>query len=195
MSDLLVPRSFQEELIRLSEERRVFLEGNILKLITYDGNDDFQTYVDTCIEKDREKRSKTLEVTKQVQDQNKELEKKALELEAKAEENETLMEDLKVALEEAENAKTEAINDLDLMQKKTQFELIGNIVSTALYTIIGVGVITTGLYALAILANSDQITLLGNTWSNMFGILLTNSFSIIGTIMGVKYASEKEKSQ
>jgi hypothetical protein len=26
-------------------------------------------------------------------------------------------------------------------------------------------------------------------WSNMFGILLTNSFSIIGTIMGVKYAS------
>ena len=30
--------------------------------------------------------------------------------------------------------------------------------------------------------------------SNLFGILLTNSFSIIGTIMGVKYASDnKEK--
>jgi hypothetical protein len=27
----------------------------------------------------------------------------------------------------------------------------------------------------------------------MFGILLTNAFSIVGTIMGVKYASEKPK--
>jgi hypothetical protein len=26
----------------------------------------------------------------------------------------------------------------------------------------------------------------------MFGILLTNAFSIVGTIMGVKYATEKE---
>ena len=29
--------------------------------------------------------------------------------------------------------------------------------------------------------------------SNMFSILLTNSFSIIGTIMGVKYASEEKE--
>jgi len=29
-------------------------------------------------------------------------------------------------------------------------------------------------------------------WSNMFGILLTNAFSIIGTIMGIKYASKEE---
>jgi hypothetical protein len=35
-------------------------------------------------------------------------------------------------------------------------------------------------------------TLLGNAWTNMFGILLTNSFSIIGTIMGVKYATESK---
>lgn len=31
-----------------------------------------------------------------------------------------------------------------------------------------------------------------STWSNLFGILLTNSFSIVGTIMGVKYATEKD---
>jgi len=35
-------------------------------------------------------------------------------------------------------------------------------------------------------------TVIGSTWSNIIGILLTNAFSIIGTIMGVKYAS-KEK--
>ena len=46
------------------------------------------------------------------------------------------------------------------------------------------------MYVAAMLANKDT-TILGNAWSNLFGILLTNSFSIIGTIMGVKYATEK----
>jgi len=32
-----------------------------------------------------------------------------------------------------------------------------------------------------------------STWSNLFGILLTNSFSIIGTIMGVKHANGGDK--
>ena len=40
---------------------------------------------------------------------------------------------------------------------------------------------------------SIDTALLGNTWSSLLGILLTNSFSIIGTIMGVKYASESNK--
>ena len=35
--------------------------------------------------------------------------------------------------------------------------------------------------------------LIASTWSNIIGILLTNAFSIIGTIMGVKYASEMKK--
>ena len=30
------------------------------------------------------------------------------------------------------------------------------------------------------------------TWSNIIGILLTNAFSIVGTIMEVKYESEKK---
>jgi hypothetical protein len=29
-------------------------------------------------------------------------------------------------------------------------------------------------------------------WSNIFGILLTNAFSIVGTIMGIKYATENK---
>jgi len=59
----------------------------------------------------------------------------------------------------------------------------------------GVGVTTTALYIFAMITKFDT-TLIGNAWSNLFGILLTNSFSIIGTIMGVKYASNdsKEKS-
>ena len=77
------------------------------------------------------------------------------------------------------------------MQKKTQFELINSIVKVALYIILGVGIVTTGLYVFAMTMGFDT-TILSSAWSNMFGILLTNSFSIVGTIMGVKYASEKK---
>ncbi len=48
------------------------------------------------------------------------------------------------------------------------------------------------MYLLALMKGLDTV-LLGSTWSNMFSILLTNSFSIIGTIMGVKYASEEKE--
>jgi len=103
-----------------------------------------------------------------------------------------LMLELKEALSLAEEAKESAEHDLDILQKKTQFELIGSIVSYALYIIVGTGLITTGLYIMAIISDSSEITLIGSTWSNLFGILLTNSFSIIGTIMGVKYAEGKK---
>ena len=100
-------------------------------------------------------------------------------------------EELKEALRDAENAKMVAINDLDMLIKKSQSELMGVVVKTALGVILGVGLITTGLYVFSILIKSDT-QVIGSTWSNMFGILLTNAFSIVGTIMGVKYASEKK---
>lgn len=93
---------------------------------------------------------------------------------------------------DAENAKQLAVNDLDVLQKKTQTELIGKIVRVALWVIVSVGIITTLMYIISIFFNKDT-QMIGSTWSNMFGILLTNAFSIIGTIMGVKYASEKKE--
>jgi hypothetical protein len=109
-----------------------------------------------------------------------------------------LMEDLKSSLEEsvrlkneAENAKNDALQDLDVLQKKTQTELIGTIVKIALWVIIGVGLITSGLYMTVLIMGGDS-KIIESTWSNLFGILLTNSFSIIGTIMGVKYATENK---
>jgi len=91
----------------------------------------------------------------------------------------------------AENAKKNAENDLDVLQKRTQFELINTIVKIALFVIVGVGLTTTILYLMAMFTGKDT-QIIGSTWSNMFGILLTNAFSIVGTIMGVKYASEKK---
>ena len=172
----------KQQFLDISKDRRVFLEGNIIKLIDAGSDDIFKQYLLDAKAQDISNRKKRLEVTKQVQIQNR-------ELIASQEENEKLMSDLKEAVKKADEAKDAALTDLDLMQKKTQFELIGKIVQVALWIIVGVGVFTTALFMFAMFADRD-LTIIGNTWSNLFGILLTNSFSIIGTIMGVKYASE-----
>jgi PAS domain S-box-containing protein len=94
---------------------------------------------------------------------------------------------LKNAIEIEKNA---ALNDLDILMKKSQSELIKVIVKVALSVIIGVGVITTILYWMAIVMSKDT-QIIGSTWSNMFSVLLTNAFSIVGTIMGIKYATQE----
>jgi len=187
-------------LLEVAKTKKIYVEGNFLKLLKAPkGDKEFEDYLQLCKEKDISIRRKRLDVTKQVQQQNK-------ELVAKQEENDTLMGELQSALEEAKNATWEAeklraeaekgmgkaLEDLELMQKKTQFELIGKIVTVALWVILGVGLITTLLFAFTLVAGKEN-PILESTWSNLFGILLTNSFSIIGTIMGVKYATEKDK--
>lgn len=195
-------KEFRSDLIKLSKEKKVFLEGNILKVLSAPDEDkEFKQYLLDCKEKDTTSRKKRLQVTKQVQSQNKELTQKQAE-------NEALMSDLQVALDEAKDAqweadklrqeaergKEKALEDLDLMQKRSQFELIGTIVKVALFVIIGVGTLTTVMYGMAI-AYDKETQIIGSTWSNMFGILLTNAFSIVGTIMGVKYANDSTKSK
>jgi len=187
-------------LLEVAKKRKIYVEGNFLKILKAPkGDKEFEDYLKLCKEKDIATRKKRLQVTKQVQQQNK-------ELVAKQEENDSLMEELQSALEEAKNAeweaqklreeaergKDKAVEDLELMQKKTQFELIGQIVKVALWVILGVGAITTFLFAFTLVTGKEN-PILESTWSNLFGILLTNSFSIIGTIMGVKYATEKDK--
>lgn len=121
-----------------------------------------------------------------------EAEKAKCDAENAMEEAEIAREEAEKARIEAENAKISAESDLDLIQKKTQFELIGTIIKVALWVILGVGIVTTGVYLIALFSGVDT-DVIGSTWSNIVGILLTNSFSIVGTIMGVKYASEKRE--
>ena len=180
----------EKQLLELYEQKGIALEGNILKVIDTESGSEFSDYIQKCIDRDKDNRRKRLEITKQIQNQNK-------ELIASQYQNQQLMTDLQEALKLAEQSKSEAIDardhamqDLDLIQKKTQFELINLIVKISLVIIIGVGILTTAMYAFALINHVDTL-LISTAWSNMFGILLTNAFSIIGTIMGVKYASEK----
>jgi methyl-accepting chemotaxis protein len=109
----------------------------------------------------------------------------------------SLSKDLKIELENSEKLKNSieleknaALNDLDVMIKKSQSELIKVIVKCALAVIIGVGIVTTLLYWMAIMMGKET-QIIGSTWSNMFSVLLTNAFSIVGTIMGIKYATQE----
>jgi hypothetical protein len=217
-------KNTKNQLIELYKTKKISLEGNILKLIEPDGDEEFTSYIKESIDRDKDSRRKRLDITKQVQIQNADLTKwknenervnkeltSALEeakessksmLVAKQEAEDSLEEAQKARFEaekarqeaekarqEAENAKISAENNLDLIQKKSQFELIGTIVRVALWVILGVGIVTTGMYLLALSMGLDT-TVIASTWSNIIGILLTNAFSIVGTIMGVKYASE-----
>jgi hypothetical protein len=178
-------------LLEVAKKKKIYVEGNFLKLLKAPpGDKEFADYLKLCKEKDTANRRKRMDVAKDVQRQNK-------DLLIAAEENEQLTQDLQIALEEAETAKIEAeklrdnaMEDLELLQQKTQFELVGTIVRIALAIIVGVGILTTVMYGMAIVTDQDT-QIIGSTWSNMFGILLTNAFSIVGTIMGVKYATEK----
>jgi len=185
-------------LLDLYRSKKVLLEGSIIKVLEKEKySEEFLDYLKVCKEKDNLSRKKRLEVTKEVQKQNKKLAAASIE-------NERITKQLSKSLEEvskseqeairlrneAEKLKDDAMEDLELLQQKTQFELVGTIVRIALSVIVGVGIITSVMYGLAIVSGYDT-DIIGSTWSNMFGILLTNAFSIVGTIMGVKYASEK----
>ena len=102
------------------------------------------------------------------------------------------MTELQAALLESEKLRDAAVEDLETLQKRTQFELVGLIVKVALGIIGTVAFLTSILYFYVISKGLDA-KIIESTWSNLFGILLTNSFSIIGTIMGVKYASGEKR--
>ena len=213
---ILFDETTRKKLIDLYQNKNIYLEGNIIKLIDGSTDEEFQNYLDICLTNDKDRRRKRLDITKEFQIQNTKLtqlniENEKMMVEVKdtlksdkelivwKEENQRISEELveqmkksESARVDAENAKKNVENDLDVLQKKTQFEMINTIVRSALYIIIGVGISTTLLFIFAIMKNKET-QLIGSTWSNMFGILLTNSFSVVGTIMGVKYASEKKQ--
>ena len=194
---MIVKGSNRDLLLELIKNK-VYLEGNVLKLIKAEKNDkEIADHLKTCKEKDSEARKKRLGITKQIQSQNKELieadkANQALmrQISESLEETKAAKEEADIARHEAEVLRDAAVEDLDTLQKKMQTELIGTIVRVSLIIICSVGLLTTGLY-IYVMSIGQDTKIVESTWSNLFGILLTNSFSIIGTIMGVKYATEK----
>ena len=187
-----VTKHTRDVLLQVAKQKRIYVEGSFLKILkAKDGDKEFEEYLQLCIEKDTASRRKRLTITKQVQEQNKKLEEANTINAALVLELQNKVEEVEAAKAEAEQLRDAAIEDLEVMQRRTQYELISTIVRVALFVIVGVGIFTTLMYGLAIVSGRDT-QIIGSTWSNMFGILLTNAFSIVGTIMGVKYATEKD---
>ena len=61
----------EDLLLDIAKSKKIYLEGNILKVITSD-SDNFNQYIKTCIDRDKESRRKRLAITKEVQKKNKE---------------------------------------------------------------------------------------------------------------------------
>ena len=198
----LIDREDDEEFIQYlkecetkdSDKRRKRLE--LTKKIQKQ-NDDLKS-----LNKENEKILEELQTTlKEVEESKLTFEVQNRELNEWKQDNLRLTEELKnemvkseQARIEAENAKAMAENDLDLLQKRNQTELISTIVRVALWVIIGVGIVTTGVYMFTLFMGKDT-QVISATWSNIFGILLTNAFSIVGTIMGIKYATDNQQQQ
>ena len=123
-------------LLDLYRSKKVLLEGSIIKVLEKEKySEEFLDYLKVCKEKDNLSRKKRLEVTKEVQKQNKKLAAASIE-------NERITKQLSKSLEEvskseqeairlrneAEKLKDDAMEDLELLQQKTQFELVGTIV-------------------------------------------------------------------
>ena len=154
----------------------------------------------SSLNEENQKMMEDLQTTlKEAEEQKVKIEAQNGELINWREENEKIQQDLQKEMIKsesarirAEEAKTNAINDLDILQKKNQTELISTIVRVALYIIVGVGIVTTGVYVFTLVMGKDT-QVISAAWSNIFGILLTNAFSIVGTIMGIKYATENKQ--
>lgn len=181
---LKIKGNLRGDLLALYKDKGIALEGNILKLIDCGSDEELSNYIKEVSDRDREIRKKRLDITKQIQAQN-------IELKELAEKNEEHKKQLELALKEAEEAKKkveiakkEVEQDLNVLQQKTQNQLVESIVKVSLAIIVGIAITVTIMF---FVKEDNQIV--ESAWSNMFGILLTNSFSIIGTIMGVKYAS------
>jgi len=179
-----IDESTRKQFLECYNDREIMLEGHILKLIDSTGDQEFDSYIKIAIERDADNRRKRIDFNKEVQKQNTQLKKTEAE-------NNDIKKRLRDALTTAEQAKNLAINDLEELQKRSQVELIGTIVKVSLWIVCAVGLITTLLFGISLFTGVDN-KIVESAWSNMFGILLTNSFSIIGTIMGVKYASKKD---
>ena len=142
-----------KEAMLKAKSKKVYIEGNFVKLLSDTSDPDVKDYIEECKSRDLNSRKKRLQITKQVQKQNRDLEEAAVVKEA-------LVLELQNSLEESKKLRDEALEDLEVMQKRTQFELISTIVKVALYVIVGVGVLTTVMYAWACSSSFVAISLL-----------------------------------
>ena len=88
-------------LIATASSKKVYISGNVLKLISDQDNPLYREYLDTAIARDKDKQRQRLEVSKKAQ-------REKQELETAQDRNDALMKRLELALSSADKAREEA---------------------------------------------------------------------------------------
>jgi len=67
-----ISKEARDVLLKVAKEKRIYVEGNFLKLLEADeGDSEFQKYLDKCKEKDVTTRRKRLEIPKKFKNKTK----------------------------------------------------------------------------------------------------------------------------
>ena len=106
MSKIKVDKQTRDLLLQLQKDKRIVLEGNIIKVLEAEAGDtEFEEYLKAVLEKDQDTRRKRLEITKQIQTQNHELTQKQEEISRINDELEQSLAQTQEAMKAAEKAK------------------------------------------------------------------------------------------
>lgn len=177
-------------LIDLANEKGLYIEGAVLKLIKAD-TPEMKDYL-----------SKAIELYKgKIRDNN-----KFQDVAAKLERlNDELNESLKAEKEakriaeiervKAETAKDEALNDLEIVKARTQQELMISSTNKNYYLIGGVFVSFVLIYIVLIVSHHADSAVFANNLGNLGSILFSSAFALISYSLGQKQAQENSKKQ
>jgi len=110
---LSLPEQVKNALIEIARSTRVYLAGNILKLIDPGDHSDFRRYHEEAVLQDKNTRQRRLVITKQIQQQNR-------ELIFQNEQNELLNQELKVAFAEQQKSKEQLIATVEKIEKQNK---------------------------------------------------------------------------
>lgn len=110
---LVFPDDIKKALIEIARSTRVYLEGNILKLIDPGADPEFRKYHEEAVLGDKSARQRRLAITKQIQHQNRELTNQN-------EKNEQLNNELKLAFAEQQKAKEQLIATVEKIEKQNK---------------------------------------------------------------------------
>ena len=180
----MMTRECIEILLEISD-KGVYLEGALLKVISKSNtlrDEDWLEYLELAHDRDDIKSKERVELTQEALNQKTELEKAHKKIKQQYE------------LLKKEKAKVEddvctLEKNLKVLREKNQLKIMNNVVNICLRIIIGIGV-SCSLILVFMLFFGKQSDLVESTWSQSILLMLSNSFSIIATIQGVKSIKE-----
>lgn len=176
----MMTRECVEMLLEISE-KGIYLEGALLKVISKSNtlrDEDWIGYLKLASERDEIKSRERVELTQEALNQKSELERAHKKIKQQ-------YELLKTEKAKVEDDVCNLEKNLKVLREKNQLKIMNNVVNICLRIIIGIGV-SCSLILIIMLICGNQSDLVESTWSQSILLMLSNSFSIIATIQGVK---------